>query len=119
MNHLHKKRTAPDFLNAPEGNGGGEHINEREDEGDEENIGDGASGLEERSRIVKDKVDARPLLHHLERSTENGTTDIAAPFPKRAGKTIKPARPVASDGNRLSFILGIGDDLGEFGGDVL
>ena len=118
-NDLHKKRTTSDFLNAPEGDGGGQHIDEGEDEGDEERVGDGASGLEEWGRVVKDKVDTRPLLHHLEGCTENGATDIAASFPKRASEAMEPTGPVTSDGNHLSFILGIGDDLGELGRDVL
>lgn len=116
---LHKEGATPDSLDAPEGNGGGEHIDEGEDDGDEERIRDGTGGLEERGREVKDKVDTRPLLHHLEGSTENGATDIAASHPKRASKALEPAGPEACDGDRLSFILGIGDNRGEFRGDVV
>ena len=116
---LHKEGTTPDSLYAPEGNGGGEHIDEGEDEGDEERVGDGTSGLEERGRVVKDKVDTRPLLHHLERSAENGATEITASHPKRASEALEPTGPVASDGDRLSFILGIRDNCGEFRGDVV
>lgn len=118
-NDLHKEGTTPDSLDGPEGNRGGAHIDECEDEGDEERVGNGTSGLEERGRVVKDKVDTRPLLHHLERSTENGATEVAASLPKRTRETLHPAGPVASDGNVFSFILGVGDNLSEFGGDVL
>lgn len=110
-NDLHKEGTTPDPLDGPEGNGGGEHIDKGEDEGDEERVRDGASGLEEGRRIVKDKIDTRPLLHHLERSTENGTTDVAASLPERTREAMEPAGPVASDRDCLTFILGIGDDL--------
>lgn len=118
LNDLHKKGTTADFLDGPEGNGGGEHIDEGEDEGDKESVGDGASGLEERSGVVKDEVDTRPLLHHLERSAENGATEVAACYPKRATEALEPAGPVPIGGNHLAFILGIGDDLAKFRGDV-
>jgi hypothetical protein len=59
------------------------------------------------------------LLHHLERSTENGATEIAASHPKRASETLEPAGPEACDGDRLSFILGIGDNRREFRGDIV
>ena len=118
-NDLHKKGTASESLNGPEGDRGGEHVDESEDKGDEEGVGDGSSGLEERGREVKDEVDTRPLLHHLERSAKDGASEVAASLPKRAREALGPAGPVASGGDHLSFVLGIGDDLGEFGGDVV
>lgn len=118
-NNLHKKGTTPDSLDGPEGNGSGEYIDKGEDEGDEERVRDGTSGLEERGRIVKDKVDTRPLLHHLERSTENGATDIATSLPERAREAMEPAGPVTSDRDCLAFILSIGDNLCKFRSDVL
>lgn len=117
-NDLHKEGTTADFLDGPEGDGGGEHIDESEDEGDEERVGDSAGGLEERGGVVKDKVDTGPLLHHLERSAENGATEVAACLPKRTREAVEPAGPVASDGNHLAFVFGVGDNLGELGGDV-
>ena len=117
--NLHKKGTATELLNGPEGKGGREDIDEGEDKGDEERVGNGASGLKERSRVVKDEVDTRPLLHHLERSTKNGAADVAASLPERASEAIEPAGPVTCDMNDRLFMLVIGNDLGEFGSDVL
>jgi hypothetical protein len=56
-------------------------IDECEDEGNEEGIADGIRRLEERSRVVEDEVDTRPLLHHLERRSQNGATKVALGFP--------------------------------------
>ncbi len=55
---------AAEALHGPEGDGGGAHVDEREDEGDEEGVRDGAQGLEEDGGVVEDEVHPRPLLHH-------------------------------------------------------
>lgn len=118
-NDLHEKRAAANFLNSPERNGGREYVDEGEDEGDEERVGYGASGLEEGGRVVENEVDARPLLHHLKRSTENGATDVAASYPKRAGEALEPAGKVTCGRDYFRFILGIGDDFSQFRSDVV
>ena len=117
-NNLHKKRTASEFLIGPE-EIGVESTDEGEDKGDEEGGGDDSSGLEERDQEVKDKVDIRPLPHHLERSTKDGATEVTASLQKGAREALEPAGPVASSGDHLSFVLGIGDDLSELRGNVV
>jgi hypothetical protein len=77
-------------LDGPEGNGGGQHVDESEDEGDEESVLDGTSRLEERSRIVEDEVDTSPLLHHLEGGTEDSATKVALCLPEGAGEAAGP-----------------------------
>ena len=59
------------------------------------------------------------MLHHLERGAKNGATEVAASLPKRAGEALVPAGPEGIGGNDPLFIFGIGNDLGQFRGDVV
>jgi hypothetical protein len=52
--------SATESLNSPEGEGSRADVDEGEDERDEEDVVDSASGLEERSRVVEDEVDTGP-----------------------------------------------------------
>ena len=60
-----EQRATAEFLDGPERDGGRAHVDEGGDEGDEEGVADRSKRLEEGSPEVEDKVDARPLLHHL------------------------------------------------------
>lgn len=53
---------AAEALDGPEGDGGGEHVDDGEDHGNQELVRDGASGLEEGSGVVEDEVDTGPEL---------------------------------------------------------
>lgn len=52
--------SATESLNSPEGEGSRADVDEGEDEGDEEDVVDSTSGLEEGSRVVEDEVDTGP-----------------------------------------------------------
>ena len=51
---------ATPLLNGEEGDGSGADVDDGEDHGDEESVGDGTGGLEEGSRVVEDEVDTSP-----------------------------------------------------------
>jgi len=71
--------------------------------------------LKERSREVEDEVDTRPLLHHLKRSAENGSSKIGRRISQTALEAIMPSIDVSRGWDNLTFILCVGDDLGDFG----
>jgi len=72
----YEKWPSSEPLNGPEGDGSRADVDEGEDERDQEGVLDGTSRLEERSRIVEDEVDTSPLLHHLERGSQDRATDV-------------------------------------------
>ena len=51
---------ATEALDGPEGDGGGEHVDDGEDHGDQELVLDGTGGLEEGGGVVEDEVDTSP-----------------------------------------------------------
>ena len=61
--------TATEALDRPKRYWGGEDIDERCNEGDEERVADRAEGGEENSSEVEDEVDTGQLLHHLHKDT--------------------------------------------------
>ena len=62
---IHEEGAASKPLHCIEGDGSRADIDERENEGDQEGVTDGAGRLEEGCRIIEDEVDSSPLLHHL------------------------------------------------------
>lgn len=60
-----------------------------------------------------------PLLHHLQRSTEDGTAQVGLLVAKTALEAVVPAAKPAGCWDHLSFILIVGNDLGHFDLDVL
>ena len=108
-----------ELLDGVEGDGGGAHVDECEDEGDQEGVADGTSRLEEGSRVVENEVDTSPLLHHLKRGTENGAAQVGLLMPQTAGETVLPAGKPASGWDDLAFVLLVGDNLGKLNADIL
>src|SRR3569833_180782 len=53
---------AAEALDGPEGNRGREDVDQREDQGHQEDVLDGARGLQEGGRVVKKKVDTSPAV---------------------------------------------------------
>ena len=76
-----EKRATTELLDCPERYGGRKNVDERENKGNEEGVADSVRRLEEGCRVVEDEVDPSPLLHHLERCSENSTTKVALGFP--------------------------------------
>jgi len=106
-----EKGSSSDPLHSIERNWGGAHVYEGEDERDEERVADGAGGLQERGGIVKDEVDAGPLLHHLKRRAENHAADVALLVPERTGETGQPGAEISGLGDEFAFVFGVGDNL--------
>lgn len=58
-------------------------------------------------------------MHHLERGTKDGATEVAAGVSKATLEQLEPGANEAPFGEVSAFVLGIGDDLSEFGFDVV
>jgi hypothetical protein len=67
---------AAESLNGPEGDGSRAHVDDGEDQGHEEGVGDGVQGLQEDGGVVEDEVHASPLLHHLQGGTEDRAAEV-------------------------------------------
>jgi len=113
-----EERTTTELLNSPEGKGSRQDIDESEDEGDEESVGDRIGGLEEGGRIVEDKVNTGPLLHHLKGSSENGTTEIALRLPNATTEAVCPGGEICGTGGDLALVFGVDNDFSEFGFNI-
>lgn len=101
------------FLDRVERDGSGADVDQSEDEGDQEGVADGTSGLKERCGVVEDEVDTSPLLHHLERGTENGAAQVGLLMPETTLEAVQPALEPASIGNHGALVLFIGHNLGQ------
>lgn len=76
--------------------------------------------LEEDCSKIEDEVDTGPLLHHLSRSSQDGSTKIGAWIADRSLEAIKPALNIADFASYCSeFVLVIGHDFGKFLLDVV
>lgn len=114
-----EERTTTKLLNSVEGDGGRADVDEGEDQGDQEGVVDGASGLQERSGVVEDEVDTSPLLHHLERSTKNGLAQVGVGLENGAAEAVGPALVPATSRNNGALVLLVGNNLRKLGLDVL
>lgn len=123
-------------LNSPEGEGGRADVDEGENERDQERVLDGASRLEEGSGVVEDEVDTSPkkvlnqlidtriqenlpLLHHLKRSTKDGSAEVRLCFPEAALETVGPAAEPGGVGDESTLVFLIGNNLSQLGLDEL
>jgi len=103
-----------ELLNGPEGDWGRADVDEGGDETDEEGVGDGAELLEEGGTEVEDEVDTGPLLHHLERSTQDGSAEIGRRVAESTGEARVPGREVTTLWDDGHLILVVGDNLSKF-----
>ncbi len=110
---------AAEALDGPEGDGGRAHVDDGEDHGDQEGVLDGVQGLEEDGGVVEDKVDARPLLHHLQGGTEDRAAEVGAGLAEAALEAVGPGGEVAALGDDAHLIFVVGNDLSQFLLDVL
>ena len=111
--------TTSELLNSVEGDGGRADVDEGEDQGDQEGVANGTSGLEERSRVVEDEVDTSPLLHHLKRGTEDGLAKVAVLLPERTLEAVGPTGNPASGGDHSTLVLLVGNNLRKLSLDVV
>jgi len=59
------------------------------------------------------------LLHHLNGCTENSLSQVGCWVPERAGETSHPRSKVTTSRHELSLVFVVGNDLGEFLGNVV
>jgi len=116
---IDEERSATELLNSVEGDGSGADVDDGENHGDQERIVDGAGGREERSRVVENEVYSGPLLHHLERGTENGSTEVGVGSPEGTREACSPGREPRVGGDSVSLVVCVGYNLGELELDVL
>jgi hypothetical protein len=114
-----EKRTTADLLHGVEGDGCRADVNESEDERDDEGVADSTGRLEERCGEIENEVDSSPLLHHLERGSENGLAEVGVGLEDGTGEAVSPRADPVGVGDNLTFVLGVGDNLGKLGLDVL
>jgi hypothetical protein len=123
--------TTTETFDGVERDGSGQDVDESGDEADEEGVGNRALGLlvvemirrrgegtyellEEGGTEEEDEVDTGPLLHHLQRSAEDGTTEVAVGLPDGALEAVGPRREVAALRNNRQLVFVVGNDLGKF-----
>lgn len=121
----HAKRTddqdgsATESFDGPERERRGANVDESEDQRDQESVANGASRLEERGGVVEDEVDTSPLLHHLKRSTQDGSAKVGLGTEHAALETVGPATEPGGGGNESALVFLIGNDFGNLSLDVL
>lgn len=113
-----EKRTTTVLLNSVERKRSGEDVDEGEDERHQESVADSTGGLQEGGGEVEDEVDTSPLLHHLERSTEDGTAQVGLLLPERTSEAVLPASKPASIGDDTALVFLVGNNLGNLGFDI-
>ena len=113
-----EERATTESLDCPERYRGRQDIDKCEDEGDEESITNGVRRLEERSRVVEDEVDTRPLLHHLDGCSQDSATKVALGFPYATREAAGPTGKVTVPGYDLALVLGVRHDFCEFNFDI-
>ena len=106
-----EERTTTPLLNGVEGDGSGADVDEGEDQGDQEGVADGASRRQEGGGVVEDEVDTSPLLHHLERSTEDSLAKVGVGLEDRAAEAVGPALEPATSRDDGTLVLLVGNDL--------
>jgi hypothetical protein len=106
-----KKRAATKLLHSVEGKRSRADVDQGEDQRDQEGVVNGASRLKERCRVVEDEVDTSPLLHHLERGTEDSLAQVGVGLEQRSLEAVCPARDPATGGDELALVLLVGNDL--------
>jgi len=112
-----EKRSSTESLNGVEGDGSGADVDDGEDHRGEERVVDGTGRGQEGSRVVEDEVDTGPLLHHLERSTQDGSSQVGSGVSERSRETSGPGTEPGGGGHQRSLVLGVGDNLGKLGLD--
>jgi hypothetical protein len=100
-----------ELLHSVERERSGADVDEGEDQRDQESVADSASRLEERCRVVEDKVDTSPLLHHLKRGTEDGLAEVGVGLPEGTLEAVGPAGQPATSRGQLALELLVGNDL--------
>lgn len=104
---------ATELLDGVEGDGGGQDVDDGSDHAQQEGVLDCAQLSEEGGTEVEDEVDTSPLLHHLKRGTEDGTTEVAVGVEDVATEAVEPGLEVATRRHQALLVLVVGLDLVE------
>ena len=115
---IDEQRTAAKLLNSVERDGSRADVDECEDQRDQEGVADGACGLKKGSRVVEDKVDTGPLLHHLEGSAEDSLAQVRIRIKDRAFEALRPGAEPGGRRVQLALVFLVDHDFGKFGLDV-
>ena len=113
-----KQRSSTELFNGVERDRSGAYVDNGEDHRGEERVIDGTGRLQESGRVVEDEVDTGPLLHHLKRSAEDGSSQVGLGLEDGAGETGGPLSEPGGGGHQGLFVLGVGNDFGKFRLDV-
>lgn len=111
--------TTTKLLNGVERDGGRQDVDESEDQRHQEGVADGTGRLEEGRGVVEDEVDTGPLLHHLERGTQDRAAQVGLATPEAALEAVGPRSEPGGVGDKLALILLVGDDLSKLNLDEL
>lgn len=114
-----ENEAATEALNGPEGDWGGEDVDEGGDEGDQEWVVDRAEGLEEDGTEVEDEVHTSQLLEHLESDTEDGAANVGGTVADVTLEAVGPSSNVVGLWDNLHLVLVVGNDLSELILDVV
>jgi hypothetical protein len=76
-------------------------------------------GISAKSSLNRERLLTSQLLHHLNGSTENSLSQVGGWVPERARETSHPRSEVTTGRHELSLVFVVGDDLGEFLGNVV
>lgn len=113
-----EQRSSTELFNSVERDRSGADVDNGEDHRGDERVIDGTGGLQESGRVVEDEVDTGPLLHHLERSTEDSSSQVGLGLEDGARETGGPLTEPGGGGHEGLFVLGVGNDFGKLGLDV-
>jgi hypothetical protein len=113
-----EQRSSTELFNGVERDRGRANVDDGEDHRGQERVGDGAGRLQEGSRVVEDEVDTGPLLHHLKRCTEDGSSQVGLGGEDGSRETSGPLSEPGGGRHEGLFVFGVGDNLGEFRLDV-
>lgn len=109
-----KHGSSTESLNDEEGDGSGTDVDDGGDQGDQEGVADRSEGGEEDGTKVEDKVDTGPLLHHLHRGTEDGSSQVGSRVPEGTRETLGPTGKVTTGRDQSGLELIVGNDLSQF-----
>ncbi|KAH3668419.1 hypothetical protein OGAPHI_002173 [Ogataea philodendri] len=111
--------TTSNFLHGNERNWSGENVDDGGDHGNKELVANGAQFLEESGTEVEDEVDTGPLLHHLQRGTQDGLSEVGRWLSEATGEAGGPRANVTGGWDNALFVFVVGHNLGQFLLDVV
>lgn len=109
---VEKNGSSTELLNSVERDRCRADVDQGEDQRDQERVANGAGRLQERSGVVENEVNTSPLLHHLQRSTKDGSSQVRLLVTETTLEAVGPASEPAGGWDELSLVFLVGDDFG-------